>query len=429
MKRILNLFLLLLLFTVAAMATPGELKEKLSVLEGMSGIEPLESSHFAEKYVLFIEQPLDHRHPEAGTFKQRVIVSHAGFDRPTVLVTEGYGGSYGMNPGYREEISGLFNTNIVFVEHRYFLASTPEPLNWDYLTAENSAFDLHRVTTALKSVYAHKWISTGISKGGQTTIIYRTYFPDDVDISVPYVAPVCKAAEDGRHEPFLRNVSTAKARKKILNFQLEVLKRRNELMPLFKQYCEKKGLVFRIPLDEAYDYSVLEYPFAFWQWGTALNTIPSKNADSETVFNHLLDISEPSYFAEFQPNISFFVQAARELGYYGYDTEPLKKYLTITTSKDYLQRLMLPQGLSVEFRPELYHKITNYLRDNDPNMIFIYGGNDPWTAAGVTSLKGKENILIAVEPGGSHLARINTLPKKIKEEVIARITEWLKEDI
>lgn len=427
MKRILNLFFLLLLFSLTATAASGELKEKLTALQEVSGIEPLESSHFSEKYVLFIEQPLDHEHPEAGTFKQRVIVSHAGFDRPTVLVTEGYGGSYGLYAGYREEISALFNTNIVFVEHRYFLESTPEPLNWDYLTARNSAFDLHRITTAMKQIYDQKWISTGISKGGQTTIIYRTYFPDDMDISVPYVAPVCKAAEDGRHEPFLRHVSTPKVRKKIVNFQLEVLKRRNELMPLFEKYCEEKGLLFRIPLNEAYDYSVLEYPFAFWQWGTKPNTIPSKSADNETIFKHLLAISEPSYFAENQPNISFFVQAARELGYYGYDTKPLKEYLTIKTSKDYLQRIMLPQGLSVEFRPELYHKITDYLRDNDPKMIFIYGGNDPWTSAGITSLKGKENILIAIEPGGSHVARIGTLPKKLREEVIERITEWLKE--
>ena len=34
-------------------------------------------------------------------------------------------------------------THMVFVEYRYFLESTPNPCNWDYLTAENSAYDLH----------------------------------------------------------------------------------------------------------------------------------------------------------------------------------------------------------------------------------------------------------------------------------------------
>ena len=418
---------MLLLSVSTAMAFPGELKEKLQTSPGISDIGSLESDRFKEKYVLFMEQPLDHRHPEKGNFRQRIVVCHAGFDRPTVIVTEGYGGEYALNSRYQDELSSLFNTNIVFVEHRYFLKSTPEPLNWEYLTAENSAYDLHRVTTAMKRLYTGKWISTGISKGGQTTIIYRTFFPDDVDISVPYVAPVCKAAEDGRHEPFLKKVSTKENRKKILQYQTEVLKRRSSLMPLFKKYCEDKKLTFRIPLDEVYDYCVLEYPFAFWQWGTPVSHIPKGDADNQTLFDHLLRISEPSYFAENQPTLSFFVQAARELGYYGYDTEPLKKYLVLKSSKNYLQHVMLPEGVSVEFRPELYRKITSYLKKNDPRMIFVYGQNDPWTSAGITRLKGKKNVFIAIEPGGSHLARIHTLPEKIKKEVIDRITRWLEE--
>ena len=49
-------------------------------------------------------QPLDHRRPEKSSFRQRVIVSHVGFDRPTVIVTEGYGAYYALNPKYREDV-------------------------------------------------------------------------------------------------------------------------------------------------------------------------------------------------------------------------------------------------------------------------------------------------------------------------------------
>ena len=65
------------------------------------------------------------------------------------------------------------------------------------------------------------------------------------------------------------------------------------------------------------------------------------------------------------------------------------------------------------------------LKENDPKMIFIYGQNDPWTAAGVTWLKGKKNIHVFVEPGGSHRARIGTLPEK--QEAISLINKWLQE--
>ena len=77
------------------------------------------------------------------------------------------------------------------------------------------------------------------------------------------------------------------------------------------------------------------------------------------------------------------------------------------------------------FYKTLGKKITKFLKKNDPKMIFIYGQNDPWTAAGVTWLKGKKNIHVFVEPGGSHLARIGTLPEEMQKEAIALIKKWM----
>ena len=130
----------LLMLTVAFAGNAQELQKKLEGLKGISGIEKLESDHYAEKYLVRITQPVDHKNPAAGTFTQRVIVAHVGFDRPTILVTEGYGAAYALNPRYQEELSKLLDANMVFVEYRYFLESTPTPCNWEYLTAENSAY-------------------------------------------------------------------------------------------------------------------------------------------------------------------------------------------------------------------------------------------------------------------------------------------------
>lgn len=382
----------LLLFVLLSASTSSfaqtVLEQKISAISAIKEIRPLETSEFSEKYVTYFTQPLDHRHPEKGSFRQRVIVSHAGFDRPTVIVTEGYGAAYALRPQYREELSKLLNANMIFVEYRYFLESTPEPKDWQYLTAENSADDLHAITTAFKSIYPGKWIATGISKGGQTTLLYRTFYPDDVDISVPYVAPLCYGVEDGRHEPFLHKVSTPENRKKIEDFQLEALKRKATLLPRFEKYCTEKNYSFRAPIEEIYDYSVLEYSFALWQWGTPISSIPATTASDDEIFSHLLAISEPGYFTADSPNASFFVQAARELGYYGYDVQPFKQYLSIQSSEGYLHRLMLPEELKdMPFDKTLSKTITKFLKKQDPKMIFIYGQNDPWTAAGVTWLK------------------------------------------
>lgn len=435
-KKTISLFSLFL-FTLFLSGTlsagnandPVALQEKLKALPGITRVEPLKSDHYTEKYVVRLNQLLDPENPSAGTFDQRVIVCHVGYDRPTVLVTEGYGAAYALSPRYQEELSELLNANVVFVEYRYFLESTPEPLNWEYLTAENSAYDLHHVNQTFRSLYPEKWISTGISKGGQTTLLYRAFFPDDVDFSVPYVAPLNRGVEDGRHEPFLRKAGTRKERKTIENFQLEILKRKPEIVPLLEDFCREKQLRFRIPMEEVLDYCVLEYPFALRQWGTSVRTIPALTAGTEELFGHLLAISSPDYFAEDQPNLSFFVQAARELGYYGYDIRPFRRYLTLESAEGYLDRIMLPRELvgKIKFDPALYHKIYNFLRDNDPKMICIYGGNDPWTATHVPVFKGKVNEQVYFQPGGSHLARIGNMPEKTKSRIMAQLREWLEE--
>ena len=184
-----------------------------------------------------------------------------------------------------------------------------------------------------------------------------------------------------------------------------------------------------MPTEEIYDYSVLEYPFALWQWGTSVNTIPALDSDKETLFRHWMEISDPSYFSIGQDTEPFNVQAARELGYYGYDTKPFEKYLSIKSSQGYLNRIMLPDELKdkVEFRPELYQKVYNFLKDNDPKMIFIYGEIDPWSATRVPIFKGKKNEQVYIQPRGSHRARISNMPDDMKEKIMRQINEWLAE--
>ncbi|MDR1357217.1 MAG: aminopeptidase [Tannerellaceae bacterium] len=425
MRHYFFLHLILALFTVLP-GYAGELGDRLAMLRDISRVEELESERYAEKYVALITQPLDHNNPEAGSFEQRVIICHVGEDRPTVVVTEGYGGAYALSPRYQDELSKLFDANVVFVEHRYFLQSTPPGAGWEYLTAANSAADLHHVVTTFRELYSGKWISTGISKGGQTTLIYRAFYPDDVDLSVPYVAPLCRGIEDGRHEGFLRRVGTKAERRKVETFQKEILKRKTAMVPLLENFCAEKQITFRIPIAEVLDYCVLEYSFAFWQWGTHASDIPATDAGDRMLFDHLMDVSGPDYFSENHSNGPFFVQAAKELGYYGYDTRPFKASLSITDAAGYLHRIMLPNDAAgITFDPALYNAVFNFLKDNDPKIIYIYGELDPWSAAHAPIFRGKSNSLFFFQPRGSHRARISNMPEKMKAEIVNQITEWL----
>lgn len=423
----------ILLMLAVAFALPAgaqtTLRRRLETLERAMTVTPLESTRFSEKYELVLRQPLDWQAPEKGDFAHRTVIFHAGFDRPTILITEGYGAKYAYRPDYREELSQLFDANIVFVEHRYFLGSTPEPRDWRYLTADASARDLHDVRQLLGTIYPGKWIATGISKGGTTTMLYATLFPDDVDGYVPYVGPVNRSREDGRHERFLRRVGTAGERAAVERFQTDALQRRERLMPRFEAYCRDKRYAFRAPLTEIYDLCVLEYAFSFWQWGSKADGIPAASASDDELFDHLVAAVDPSYFVRETPTTPFFVQAARELGYYGYDTRPFRRYLSIDDSKDYLRRIFLPEELrATRFDRTLYRRMHRYLRREDPRMVMIYGAHDPWTASGAAwaVTPRKRNMKLFVQPDGSHRTRIATLPAAMREEAIAAIRGWLE---
>ena len=426
MKRF--LLILVIYWLVQVPAFSSALTDYLKQFPEVVDIQPMAAnSFFTEAVQIKLRQPIDHKYPHKGSFTQQVFISVLSPGSPVVLVTEGYAANYGDNQAYVNELCLIVNSSQVVVEHRYFGQSWPDPVDWEYLTVENAAGDHHKVVQLLKPFLSGTWLNTGISKGGQTALLHRVYYPDDVDVTVSYVAPFNFGVEDGRHEPYIKNVpGTPKQRKMVEAFQKEVLKRRNTLMPLFENLVKEKNYTFNAGLDEIFDFCVLEYSFAFWQWGTNPDQIPSKKATDDEVFAHFTKISGPDYFSleGLERFGSFFVQAARELGYYGYDTRPFRSQLTIKTAEKYLERLFLPQGYRVDF-DHTSVKLTNaFLELTDAKMIFIYGRNDPWTASGVIP-PARENFLRIEQPGASHGIRIAGLEDENKEKVIGKLEEWV----
>ena len=426
MKRI--ILLLLLAAGFAFRALPSTILEQLTKTEEIVDIQPMVAhSFFRESYQLMIRQPLDHDQPEKGSFLQRVFVSVRETGAPVVLVTEGYLASYGASPAYINELCPLLNASQVIVEHRYFGMSVPENAGWQFLTVRNAAGDYHSVVSLLKPILNGTWLNTGISKGGQTALLHRVFYPGDVDLTVSYVAPFNFGVEDGRHEKYIaRKTGNRADRNKVLLFQKEVLKRRDRLMPWFENHVKEKGYTFNASLNEIYDYCVLEYSFSFWQWAHNPAEIPALTASDTDIFNHFLKIASPDYFSleALQRIGSFFVQAAHELGYYGYDTRPFRKHLSIKSAEGYLERLFLPEGLKIEFDTSSIEKTHAFLDTTRAPMIFIYGQNDPWTASGV-KVPARENFLRIDQKGAGHRIRIEGLEPSNREKVISRLSKYM----
>lgn len=431
MKK-LNIIFVFLLVSAIALAQVSDVETFMKQQPQIVEISTIPGNDFFNKtYGIMVRQPLDHSDTTKGFFLQRVFVADKGKDNDVLLITEGYSANYAASPRYLNELCTMFQTSQITVEHRYFGQSWPDPVIWDYLTVQNAAADHHAVVEIFKKYYTGKWINTGISKGGQTAVYHRTYYPDDVDVTVAYVAPLNFGVEDGRHEPFLQNVSgTAEQRKKIKDFQIEILKNRAVLVPKIEAYSKEKNYTYRISYDEVLDYCVLEYPYAFWQYGRFADKFPAKDADINTKFNHLIEVSSPSYFAieDMEKMKSFFVQAARELGYYGYDIRPFKKYLSIKTAENYLPKIFLPAGLKIEYNKNTALEVKKFINTTDAKIIFIYGGFDPWYASGF-EVPEKSNLLKIVKPGGSHSTRIGNLPPEQKNLVVNTLEKWLEKPV
>lgn len=92
-----------------------------------------------------------------------------------------------------------------------------------YLTNDNATNDYHFIVEKLKSLYKNKWISTGISKGGETALIYKYNFPNDIDVTVPYVAPLINGTEDIRTNDFINTIKNETCRDRIKTFQRAIL--------------------------------------------------------------------------------------------------------------------------------------------------------------------------------------------------------------
>lgn len=400
------------------------LEERLASLPADTIIKIDADSMFLEAYEIDLVQPIDHNNPEGPVFTQQVFLNYAGADRPVVVVTEGYSARNG-----KTELADMFQCNQIIIEHRYFGESKPDSADWQYLTTWQAATDDHRIIELFKPVFTGKWLTTGVSKGGQTVMYHRYYYPEDVDVSVPYVGPLNFGPEDPRMKPFLENAGTKECRDRIFDFQKLALKKFDTLFPMLKTLAEENGWTFsRVGGPEiAYEMTVLEYEFAFWQSGRVpCDSIPLDGSDGK-IFNHLAGLADFRYFADqglayFEP---FFYQAMTEIGYYGYDFakfDGLLRYAHDTGKPEFI--FSAPEGVEYVYDYEFARKVDEYIRNDATNFIFLYGENDPWSASAADPGTNDKCIRI-IKQGGAHGTRIRNLSADQQEVVISKLEEWL----
>ncbi|WP_033345001.1 S28 family serine protease [Catenuloplanes japonicus] len=423
---VLLLVLALILPSTAAyarVAVPADdLVARLTAIPGLRIVSQSEPTGY-RFFVLAYRQPVDHRHPGRGSYEQRLTLLHRAEDAPVVLATGGYGLAATPSPS-RTEPTRLLDANQVSVEHRFFTPSRPSPADWDDLTIWQEASDEHRIVQALKTIYPTKWIQTGASKGGMTSVYHRRFYPGDVDGVVAYVAPNDVLNDlDGTYDRFFDTVADAECRHALDAVQRETLKRRDRLVPLL----EAEGYSFTRTLgtaDRSFELTVLDTVWTFWQYQTVADcaAVPPVTATDQEIYDWIEGVVGWSFYTDggLEPYWPYYYQAATQLGWPSLRFEHLRGvtrypglYSAVST---------LPRELRAPHQPLPMIDVDLWVRTQSSQMLFIYGENDPWSAERFTPSRRDSQLFVA--PGANHGANISRLAPADAATATATLRRW-----
>ena len=423
----------------------------LKSIENVAEVKPFinvgksEETALGQCYYIKYKQPIDHDNPALGTYEQQVVLTYVGSDAPTILHTQGYAlaGDHGKNHNRLDSIdaptfmyefaSGLntdgsikFTTNCVQVEYRYHGFSLPEgdENSFKYLSAKQQSDDLHNIVTDLKkALLKGKWLSTGVSKNGMTTYDYAYYYPGDVDVYVPFVAPLLFQNEDMRIGDYMIN-SAVKDYLPQIKAAFQKLVSDQKVLDATAQYVlkyYKEDKDYDVPADSVLHYTVefaYERLFGKQSYGDVdvwSKFIPKEGDDPATyALFFYLDENDLRIFRQQSGtrgplrmrNDPFGMQVAVDQGNIGYNYSWVKEGTLLTDSdKKYFDDK--EKANKASDKVELSYLVKDFLKTTNCKMFFVYGENDPWTGAAIDD-PTNENVKKLIIKNGTHNDAIPT---------------------
>lgn len=458
----------------------------LKAIDKVTDVKPFTMVHsynmyteqFVDRTAYFFnyKQDIDHNDPSKGWFKQQCVLTVAGKDRPTVLLTEGY--ALGSADGYRNRLDSIFeptlvdvlNANCLQVEHRYFGWSLPEGFTnkWNYLTAKQNSADLHTIVTAIKQsgiVGQGKWLATGVSKPGMTASYYAYEYPGEMDAYVPFCAPFMLNQDEPGSYNYIQSADA-------LGSRLEKVK------AAFRAYCGNKTLQLEtvklykkeFPYYNSYDddavrMSLLSILFdSHWKRMSYVHyslwepLVPKEGDGADKFLTFILSNDRTRYAGDtdidyqrrldyvddLEPDSTIFNNTPRGLnrasGVEKVRLDPFQAHTCIElgavsvtlgwvddlltdNEKSYLTSKKSPASLGFNYDNGSYiRKVLDGIKLSSCNMMFVYGMQDPWTGNRIPDDKLGKNCQILYIENGTHNDAIDTWNASERNQLF----QWLK---
>ena len=436
-------------------------------------------------FAVYYHQPLSHANPSGVQFELRAIVIVDKEKDPKTSVNHVYISGYNIMPSYvarpdsvfalkdncATEIAHRYRATQIHLEHRYFDFSSPDEC-WtqlDYCKADEATEDFHNIIEAFKKVFKGKWVISGVSKGGITTLLQHSFHPEDADIFVPYSAPFFTTDRDSVMQHYWYNNGwSPEFLDLFMNIRKTGIANRETIFPIYikKMFGDNcpdvlKNYFYGMYLSNIAEFGNTEHAssdtISIRKQMHANDSILNKMNMSinDTIYAYMLNVSFgldnfPAWLADLRnkntqqaparnipirhyypfviteeqwkgqeaiPVTAYAYQAKCELGYFDCRFEELGKDEAEgkalneywKTHYDCYHNLIRPYFASCPFSRYLYDFAMNKTENATKPVILIYGLDDTWTGAAVKDeyINGT-NVKKFILPAQNHSARFTS---------------------
>jgi hypothetical protein len=180
-------------------------------------------------------------------------------------------------------------------------------------------------------------------------------------------------------------------------------------------------------IEQAFEYTVLEYQFSFWQYGHNCEEIPDDSVSYYDAVAYLMTIADIAFFSDkdIKAYASHYYQSAAELGYYSFNTQAFKGLIKALPFDHNPHAAFVPKYVEAPFNGELLNKMNAWLPKNGHKIIHIYGELDSWSASAVPPSDEVDSLWFMLKGKHHKNALIAEMSRSDKKKLIKTLERWL----
>ncbi len=154
------------------------------------------------------------------------------------------------------------------------------------------------------------------------------------------------------------------------------------------------------------------------------DAIPGDKATAKELFDYINEVVGISFYNDktYYDLLPSYYQHMIELGYYGFDTTPVKDLIKVVFEPTNLR--FAPKNIDLTYNPSYIKEVRDYVENKGNKILYIYGEYDTWGAC-APSPKPHVDALKMVLEGAPHSTRIKHFSTEDKQVIYNKLQNWL----